>query len=118
MKYIKEMAKADLENVDLNQEPDKIASKYIENYKKRTGKDFSKQAAAALKKLLNNKGYENTEEVVKAAKQQAGVSDAESRKEQKQKSDEKMRQAVKGAAKRAADAYQEESFRDKVKRYL
>jgi hypothetical protein len=116
MKRLEEMAKADIENIDMSQDPGQIAKEYIKNYKERTGKDFTKQAVSALKRLLNKEGHDNAEEIVSAAREQAGI-ESGGKKQSKEEKDEKMRQAVKGAAKRAHDAYQE-SFRDKVKKYL
>jgi hypothetical protein len=110
---LEEMAMADLEGIDLRKNPKEIAKKYIKNYKERTGKEFNKQASSALKKLLNKQKCENTDEIVDAAKKEAGI---ETKNNDKKEKDEVMHKSVKDAAKKAHDTYASESFKDKMLR--
>jgi hypothetical protein len=124
-KYVIEMAAADLKDIDLeNSSTEEIAKKYVDNYKKRTGKEFNAQAAAGIKKSLKDR--DDVDAIIAAARKYAEIkapkSHAERSKESNEKKKEanaertdKMSQNVSTAAKRAWDAYNTESFVDAIR---
>ncbi len=102
---INEMAEKDLEGIDFEKlEPKEAAKAYVNNYKKRTEKPFTKAALTAMKKTLTkDPAIAKAEEVLSAAK--AFVEEG-AKKEPKKKADSKSKAVVNsGAIKdRAAEA--------------
>ena len=119
IRHLLEMAKADLEGIELDSDsPEEIAKKYVKNYKERTGKEFTTQAASALKKLLSTEEMEeeDVEEIVGLAKEEGGLSSKKDKEEKtpskskkKEEEEERMMGNIKKKAKEAWDAYNEES---------
>lgn len=97
---INEMAKPDAEGINFKTENlNWIAGKYIENYKKRTGKKFTAQALSAFKILLGKMekaGDVNSEDIPKLIEYTKNRADLPSKKE-------KLDPVVKSARKAQAD---------------
>lgn len=123
---LNEMAAADMEGIDLTKgTPDSIAKQYVDNYKKRTEKEFTAQAAASFKKQLADR--EDADAIVAAARKYAGVKEAKSHAVRSQESNAKkaaataekndtMAKNVGAAAKAAADVGIKESIMDNIRK--
>lgn len=112
---LEEMAAADLEGIDLEGTPEEIAKAYIENYKKRTKKEFTAQAAASMKKAIDR---DDIDAIVAAARKYADVKPAKSHADRSKESNEKRAEAeagkkdvmaknVEDQVKKAHDVYKE-----------
>lgn len=122
---IDEMAAIDFKDIDLKGSAESIAKQFVDNYKKRTGKDFNAQAAAGIKKTLKDR--EDVDAIVAAARKYGEVKEAKPHAVRSKESNEKKKEAnaekndvmsknVGAAAKRAYDAYTKEDFISEIRK--